>query len=159
MSINATLFGQAITFAILIWFTMRFVWPVLMQALAERERTISDGLAAAERGHFELAKARETVAQELATNKRKIKELLNAATERADKIIEQAKAQGQEEYQHLLTAAQDEIAKLKLQVNDQARKQLANVAILCAEKALEYELKDDSKNYLLERAIGQLSEQ
>ena len=36
MSINATLFVQAIVFAILVLFTMKFVWPPIADALDER---------------------------------------------------------------------------------------------------------------------------
>ena len=45
MSINATLIVQMIVFAILIWFTMRFVWPPITAALDERAKKIADGLA------------------------------------------------------------------------------------------------------------------
>ena len=48
MSINATLFVQAIVFAILVWFTMKFVWPPIAVALDERAKKIADGLAAAD---------------------------------------------------------------------------------------------------------------
>ena len=54
MNINATLFGQMITFALFTWFTMKFVWPPVMQALGERQKKIADGLAAGERGQHEL---------------------------------------------------------------------------------------------------------
>ena len=57
MNINATLFGQAITFAIFIWFTMKFVWPPIMAAMNEREKTIADGLAAAKKGEESLDEA------------------------------------------------------------------------------------------------------
>ena len=54
MDLNATIFGQAITFGILIWFTMKFVWPYLLGAMQERAKRIADGLAAAERGKQDL---------------------------------------------------------------------------------------------------------
>ena len=54
MSINATLIGQMITFALLVWFTMKYVWPPIMQALEERKKRIAEGLAAAERGQHEM---------------------------------------------------------------------------------------------------------
>ncbi|MCU0897469.1 MAG: F0F1 ATP synthase subunit B, partial [Burkholderiales bacterium] len=45
MNINATLLGQMLTFAVLVWFTMKFVWPPIMKALDERQKKIADGLA------------------------------------------------------------------------------------------------------------------
>ena len=47
MNLNLTILGQMITFALFIWFTMKFVWPVLTQAMEERRQKIADGLAAA----------------------------------------------------------------------------------------------------------------
>ena len=54
MEINATLLGQFITFAFFVWFTMKYIWPHIINAMQEREKRIADGLAAAERGKHEL---------------------------------------------------------------------------------------------------------
>ena len=50
MNINATLLVQALSFAALIWFTVKFVWPMLTNAIDDRNKRIADGLAAAEKG-------------------------------------------------------------------------------------------------------------
>ena len=60
MSINATLVGQMITFALLVWFTMKYIWPPLLDALDERKKKIAEGLAAAEQGHQEIELAEKT---------------------------------------------------------------------------------------------------
>ena len=54
MEINITLLGQLITFSVFVWFTMKFVWPPILNAMKERERRIAEGLAAAERGQQAL---------------------------------------------------------------------------------------------------------
>ena len=54
MNINLTLLGQMITFALFVWFTMKYVWPPMMKALAERQKKIADGLAAAEQSQRDL---------------------------------------------------------------------------------------------------------
>lgn len=38
MNLNATLFAQLIVFFILVWFTMKFVWPPITKALDERAK-------------------------------------------------------------------------------------------------------------------------
>lgn len=50
MDINMSLIGQMITFAVLVWFSMKFVFPALNTALDERAKRIADGLAAADQG-------------------------------------------------------------------------------------------------------------
>ena len=57
MDINATLLGQALVFGILIWFTVKFIWPPLLKAMEDRQKKIAEGLAAAERGQTELQSA------------------------------------------------------------------------------------------------------
>ena len=54
MNINLTLVAQAITFAAFIWFTAKFVWPYMLRAIETRQKTIADGLAAAEQGRKSL---------------------------------------------------------------------------------------------------------
>src|SRR3990167_6870014 len=72
MNINLTLFGEMITFAIFVWFTMRFVWPPLMKALTERREKIAAGLAAAERSQRDLELAAHKVTELLTQAKAKI---------------------------------------------------------------------------------------
>jgi F-type H+-transporting ATPase subunit b len=69
VNINATLFVQAIVFAILVWFTMKFVWPPIATALDERATQNSDGLAAAEKAKSELSVANKRVEDELAKSR------------------------------------------------------------------------------------------
>jgi F-type H+-transporting ATPase subunit b len=60
-----TLLGQMITFAILIWFTVKFIWPPLMSAIEERQQKIAEGLAAADNAQKNLAQAQDKVNEEL----------------------------------------------------------------------------------------------
>ena len=62
MNFNATLPGQAIAFAIFVWFCMKFVWPPLITAMKDRQKRIAEGLQDADMA----AKDRE-LAQEKAT--------------------------------------------------------------------------------------------
>jgi F-type H+-transporting ATPase subunit b len=54
MNLNLSLVAQAITFAAFIWFTVKFVWPPMLRAIEARQKTIADGLAAAEQGKRSL---------------------------------------------------------------------------------------------------------
>src|SRR3954468_17670875 len=91
MDINASLLGQAITFAILVWFTMKIVWPPLTNALDERTKRIADGLAAAERGKQDLQQAEKRVAVELDRAKQQAAEIIAQSEKRATAIVDEAK--------------------------------------------------------------------
>ena len=97
MSINATLFFQIIVFFVLVWFTMKFVWPPITKALDERAQKIADGLSAAERAKTELAAADQRVKQELAAASNETATRLADAERRAQAIIEEAKARAASE--------------------------------------------------------------
>ena len=91
MNLNLTLFGQMLTFGLFVWFTLKFVWPPLLSALQARQKTIADGLAAAERGQQELELA-EHKAVEIVTNaKTQATTILDQANQRAVRIVEEAK--------------------------------------------------------------------
>jgi len=67
VSINGTLLAQAIVFALLVLFTMKFVWPPIAAALDERASKIADGLAAAEaEAEQQTVKAREVLREQVA---------------------------------------------------------------------------------------------
>jgi F-type H+-transporting ATPase subunit b len=92
VNINATLFLQAVVFAILVWFTMKFVWPPITKALDERAQKIADGLAAADQAKTELASANKRVEAELVTSRKDTALRLADADRRAQGLIEEAKA-------------------------------------------------------------------
>ena len=63
MNLNLTLLGQLIAFLIFVWFCMKFVWPPITAAMAERQKKIAEGLDAADRAARSLADARAQVEQ------------------------------------------------------------------------------------------------
>jgi len=109
VNINATLLGQAITFAILIWFTMKFVWPPLTGAMQERAKKIADGLAAGDRAKQDLELAAKRSAEVIREAKEKAAEIIANGDKRAAEIIEAAKTQAKVEADRLIAGAQAEI--------------------------------------------------
>ena len=93
MNMNLTLLGQAISFAIFVWFCLKYVWPPIIAALEAREAEIADGLASAEKGRHELANAEKQVADILSDGKEKAQGFVLQAQKRRDDIVENAKAE------------------------------------------------------------------
>jgi len=140
MNINATLLGQAISFAIFVFFCMKFVWPPLTAALAERQKKIADGLNAGKEAEIALKAAQEQIAQELKAAKEQAAQLLEQANRRANQLVEEAKAQAQVEGEHVKARARDEIQQEFNQARDVLRTQVAALAIAGAEKILRKEV-------------------
>jgi F-type H+-transporting ATPase subunit b len=140
MNINLTLLAQAVSFAILIWFTVRFVWPPLLTAIETRQKTIADGLAAAERGKHDLELASKRAAQELHGAKEKASEIIAQAEKRATEIIEEAKGNAKIEGDRIITGAKAEIEQEVNRAKEGLRQQVSELAIAGAEKILRREI-------------------
>ena len=140
MSINATLFVQAIVFAILVWFTMKFVWPPIATALDERAKKIADGLAAADRAKAELSSANKRVEDELAKSRNETAARLADAERRAQGIIEEAKARATEEGNKIVAAAKAEAEQQTVKAREALREQVAVLAVKGAEQILRKEV-------------------
>lgn len=140
MNINATLLGQAISFAIFVYFCMKFVWPPLTKALADRQKKIADGLNAASKAQDDLKTAQEQVAQELKAAKEQTAQLLEQANRRAGQLVEEAKAQAQAESERVKAQAREQIEQESNRARDVLRAQVAALAIAGAEKILQAEV-------------------
>lgn len=156
MNINATLFGQAITFAILVWFTMKFVWPPIMKAMQDRARRIADGLAAAEQGQQKFAQAETEYEARVNEGRQQAADILARAHKQGSDMVEQAKATAREEGNRLIEAARHEIAREREQVREQLKQQVAALALAGAEQILMREVDRKSHDDLLGKLGGSL---
>ncbi len=140
MNINATLFLQAIVFAILVWFTMKFVWPPITKALDERAQKIAEGLAAADKAKSELSSANKRVEAELATSRTETAARLADAERRGQTIVEEAKAKATEEGQKIIAAAKADAEQQSIKAREALREQVAVLAVKGAEQILRKEV-------------------
>lgn len=140
MSITSTLFVQAIVFAILVWFTMKFVWPPIAAALDERASKIADGLAAADKAKAELTSANKRVEEELAKSRTETAARLADAERRAQAIVEEAKAKATEEGNKIIAAAKVEAEQQTVKARETLREQVAALAVKGAEQILRKEV-------------------
>lgn len=140
MNINATLLAQTIMFILFVWFCMKFVWPPITQALAERKKLIADGLAAGERGKHELELASRRASESMHDAKQKAAEVIAQAEKRASQIVEEAKNTAKEEGDRLVAGAKAEIDQEVNRARESLRQQVAELAVTGAEKILRREV-------------------
>ena len=156
MNINSTLFLQAVVFAILVWFTMKFVWPPITKALDERAQKISDGLAAADKAKSELTNANKRVEDELAKSRTETASRLADADRRAQAIVEEAKARAVEEANKIVAAARAEAEQQTVKAREALREQVAALAVKGAEQILRKEVNAGVHADLLDRLKTEL---
>ena len=156
MSINATLIVQMIVFAILVWFTMRFVWPPITAALDERAKKIAEGLSAADKAKADLAAANQRVEQQLSAARNDAAKRLADAERLAQQTIEEAKARAAEEGAKIVAAARVEAEQESVKAREALREQVAALAVRGAEAILKREVNAGVHAELLTRLKTEL---
>jgi len=156
MEINATLIGQFITFAVLVWFIMKYVWPPITKAMREREKKIAFGLEAAERGKRELVEAEHKALKMIRDAKKEAAELIDQAHKRANVLIEEAKDTAKEEGKRIVSLARDDITREVTQAKEGLRTQLAGLAVLGAEKILQRNLDLSAQKEILNQLVAEI---
>ncbi|WP_305909740.1 F0F1 ATP synthase subunit B [Methylomarinum sp. Ch1-1] len=156
MSINATLIGQMITFTLLVWFTMKYVWPPIMQALEERKSKIAEGLAAAEKGQEEIRLAEKKAKKVLKEAKEQASEIVSLAQKRANEVVEESKGNAQKEGERMIQAANAQIEQEMQQARESLRKEVSALALRAAEQILQQEIDKAKHKDIINKASEQL---
>ncbi len=157
MEIGMTLLGQALSFAILVWFTAKFIWPPLMAAIEARQQKIAEGLAAADRAQKNLAQTQEKVNEALKDARVKANEIIDQAHQRGTQIIESAKNEAIVEANRQKALAESEIAAAANRAKEDLRKQVSLLAVNGAEKLLRREIDANAHKALLDELAAQLT--
>jgi len=156
MNFNLTLFAQAATFALFIWFTVKFVWPYMLRAIETRQKTIADGLAAAEQGKRSLEQSTHRADEEMQRARGRAAEVLAQTEKRSAQLIDEARSAAKEEGKREKTAAQAEIEQAVSRAREELRDQVAALALAGAEKILRREVDAKAHAELLDSIKKQL---
>ena len=156
MNFNATLIGQSIAFIVFVIFVMKFVWPLLLKQMQEREARIADGLAAAEQGHKDLAEARDKSAAEIGQGREQAATLIAKAQRRGAEIVEEAKVAARTEARRIKESALGEIEQEKEKARQELKNRVAALAISGAEQILMREVDRKAHNELLAKLSRRL---
>lgn len=156
MNINLTLFLQMIAFAAFVWFCMKFVWPPIVNALAERKTKIAEGLAAAERGHHEQELGQQRAKEIMHEAKQQAAEVINQAQKRGVEIVDEAKGDARAEGERLVIAAKAEIEQETNRAREELREKVAELAVAAAGKILEKEIDAKAHGSLVDSFAKQI---
>ena len=156
MHINLTLIVQMLVFAVLIWFTMKFVWPMILEPMQARERRIAQGLAAADKGEEELRQARTGAESILREARDRAGAIIDQAQRRANEMVEEAKSAATQEGQRVLSAAQQQIGLEASKAREDLRRQVGEIAVAAAAKLLEREIDPRTHEALIHQLAAQI---
>ena len=156
MNINLTLIGQMLAFVCFVVFCMKYVWPPILAAMAEREKKIADGLAAADRASHDLELAKEKAVERLKEAKEEAAGIIDSANKRANQLVEEAKNAAVVEADRVKAAAQAEIEQETNRAREQLRSQVAALSLAGAEKVLGAAIDENAHRELVEKLASEL---
>jgi len=159
MDFNLTLIGQTIAMVVFVWFSMKFIWPVLMNVIEKRRKEIADGIAAGEKGYKELADARQGSEAILAEARQKAVQVVDIAHKRSSELVGEAKTMAVSESERIMAAARSEAANEKTRARDSLRKEVAALALAGATKVLGREVDAKAHAALLDDLAAELERQ
>ncbi len=156
MNVTATLIGQILTFAVLVWFIKGVLWEPMLKVLEDRKRRIADGLAAAERGRHEQELAEQKAKQRIQEAKQEAAEIIALAHKRANEVIDEAKQAAREEAERIKAGAQAEIDQELNRAREALRQQVGRLAVEGAQKILAREIDAEAHSKLLQQLAAEL---
>jgi F-type H+-transporting ATPase subunit b len=156
VDINATIIGQSIAMIVFVWFCMKFIWPLIIEMIEERQTTIADGLAAAEKGSRALEEAEAEKAVVLDAARGQAREIIDQANNRASGIVDEARTEAGSEKQRILESAQAEVEQEANRAREELRGQVSAIAVAGAEKILHKEIDANAHKDLLDRLAAQI---
>lgn len=156
MNLNATILAQMVIFGTLVWFTMKFVWPLIMGEMQDRQKKIAEGLAAGERGQKDLTAAAARVDEIVREARSRAQQIEAQAHAQANEIIEAAKHTASTEGARILQSAEQQIALERQSARDDLRQQVAALAVAGAGKIIEREIDARAHAQLLDKLVAQI---
>ena len=156
MNINLTLIVQMVVFAIVIWVVMKFIWPVILGAMNEREKKIAAGLAAAEQGQKDLSEAKSRAEDVIKEARTRALAIESQARTQANLIIEEARKAASLEGEKALASAKSQIELESNRARDSLRGQVVSLAVAGAKRVLEKEIDPKAHGELLDQLAAKL---
>jgi len=156
VNINLTLIVQMLVFIVLIWFTMKFVWPMILGPMEERSKKIALGLAAADRGEESLAKARDEAEAIVRAARERASQIIDQANHRANELVEEAKGTATSEAVRIKAAAEQQTTLESSRARESLRREVAQIAVQAASKLLEREIDPKTHADLLSKLATQI---
>ncbi len=156
MNINLTLVVQMVVFLALIWFTMKFVWPIILGAMNEREKKIAAGLAAAEQGQKDLSEAKSRAEEVIKEARTRALAIEAQARTQANQILEDARKAASLEGEKALASAKSQIELESNRARDALRGQVVSLAVAGARRVLEKEIDQAKHGELLDQLAAKL---
>jgi F-type H+-transporting ATPase subunit b len=133
-----------VVFLIVFLLMKKFAWKPILSSLKERETTISDSIAAAERVKAEMTQLKNENEAMLAKAREERTQMLKEARDTKDRIINEAKEQAKIEANKIILDAQAAIQQQKMAAITDVKNQVGNLVIEVSRKVIGQQLENSA---------------
>ena len=154
MNVTATLFGQMITFIVFVWFIKAYLWEPLTQAMDNRTKKISDGLAAAEQGQKKIEQATIEFSTRIDEAKTQASSIITDAESKSKNIVEEARVAAREEAQKIAKTSSQQLEQEIMAAREKLKSEVAAMSLLCAEKIISKEIDKNMHDKIIDEVIN-----
>jgi F-type H+-transporting ATPase subunit b len=134
------LIAQLFNFIVLFLLLRRFLLKPMVNMLETRKQRIADGLQAAEMARREAETERAQLQAQIDAERREAMERVAAASKRGETLAAEIESGARQDAQKILDNARSEAARERERIIAEAQDQIAELAMLAAEKVLGREL-------------------
>lgn len=154
------IFWMTLSFGIVLFLLSKFVWPLILGGLKEREEEIANALEAARQARKDIQNLQANNEELLKEARDEREELIREARKLKDDLIATAKVQAEVEAKQIVENAKAVIEQEKTAAISELKNQVADLSIEIAEKLLKAELSEDKKQKdLMDKLIGEADNQ
>jgi F-type H+-transporting ATPase subunit b len=139
------IFWTTVVFTLLVLLLKKFAWKPILSAVDERNQSIKDSLAQAEKARSEMSELTANNEKIIAQAKVDRDLILKEARDMKNDIISEAKDKASKEAEKLVTTAKEQILNEKMKAITELKNHVADLSIEMAEKILRSELSDVAK--------------
>jgi F-type H+-transporting ATPase subunit b len=139
------IFWTTVVFTLLVLLLKKFAWKPILSAVDERNKSIKDSLAQAEKARSEMSELTANNEKIIAQAKVDRDIILKEARDMKNEIISEAKEKANKEAEKLVSTAKEQILNEKMKAITELKNHVADLSIEMAEKILSSELSDVAK--------------
>ncbi|CAL4317519.1 ATP synthase subunit b [Buchnera aphidicola (Eriosoma lanigerum)] len=154
MNLNATIFGQTISFFLFVWFCMKYIWPPIINIIENRQKEIQNNFLLIQEKEEELIKKNNEIEKKLNNARKEAINIIKKANLNKNHIIEQAKKKAIQEEKKIIERSRIQIEIDKKKVYEEIKKQTGLISITIAEKMLQRSINQKDHKNLIDQILA-----
>ena len=150
------IFWEIVTFLVLIFLLIRYVYPPIRRQIEQRQRSIEEAIDEAEKTRKEARELLEEYRRQIAEARGEARRILDEARKQGDAQRERAKKEAREEGDRIIQRAREEIGRERDNALREVRGEVAGMVVQASERILRRKIDDEDHDRLISEALDSL---